>query len=163
MPPVHRHHTGLVLVPVDLLAGIDSLYDLTSYPNEGNEYQFGCDDHDPDFRRRERDAAADMTRLVTVPRLYRSTRDVVVDATLLSIARNRLDIDTLNSDSDHGDQECPCSVYCEWCQMLLLRDWCDQRLDTLGQEKSAWIEDIAEDMAATWRNWWAADPEGGDG
>lgn len=169
MSQVTRYHHGVLLVPVDLLSGIDSLYDFTDYPGQGCEWFFEFDD--PDRARNDHATADAMTRLVTVPGLHRRDRThehVIVNAGHLSTARNFLDAALLNSDYGdlHGEDEAvPCASMCEWCQTILLRDWCDLLLDGLGQYKNLYIGDVDYDVAAVWRNAHGTqtDPEGTTG
>lgn len=118
MPPVHRHHTGTVQVPAELIEAVDNLFGIS----EGAGENYGlCEDE-----------VADLAALCSVDRAGQD--GVTIDATVFSDTRNTLDCHTLNSECEQHD---PDSIgvrcqFCTWCQSLILRDWCDATLDRGG-------------------------------
>lgn len=146
MPPVHRYHEGIVTVPADLPEAVRWV--LSDLDEEGGEDYYGIDE------------CRVIRALPVRPRPFTTVR---VDAYDLCLARNSLDIETLNGSPEceylienepeyvQPDEHGHCNE-CTWCKALLLRDRIDYWLDRGGfTERNYWIGETTAQSESDWR------------
>lgn len=136
------HGGGTVLVSVGLIDALDSLYGIGSDDCMGVPAEMACE----------------IERVIVAPQMGRPM--IPTTSAAFCDLRNALDLTLIVTECIESGGE-PIGVdceFCEWCQTLVMRDWCDWVLDRAFPDRygvHAYIEPIDYDPAAfydeTWR------------